>query len=87
MALSSTVFSFMFGELIAFGIAGPLMTSSGYLTGRGAFSELGARGPSLYHGIKGGVRETRNMIRKLQKKEALVDSSGCVFKDTTPEHE
>ncbi|KAI8350942.1 OPT oligopeptide transporter protein-domain-containing protein, partial [Mortierella sp. GBAus27b] len=113
MTPASTVFSFMLGELIAFGIAGPIMTSTGYLTGRSgfppppavgsaqswflwpgvgmmvftAFSELGARGPSLYHGIKGGVREIRNMIRKLQKKEALVDTSGYVSKDTTPEHE
>ncbi|KAK3817512.1 MAG: hypothetical protein J3Q66DRAFT_400855 [Benniella sp.] len=103
----------MDADLIAFGIAGPLMTSSGYLTGHGgfppppavgsaqswflwpgvgmmvftAFSELGAHGASLYHGIKGGVREIRNMIRKLQKKEALVDTSDYVSKDTTPEHE
>jgi len=113
MTPGSTVFSFTLGELIAFGIAGPLMTSSGILTGCGgfppprtvgsaqswflwpgvgmmvftAFSELGARGPSLYHGIKGGVREIRNMTRKLQKKKALVDTSGYVSKDTTPEHE
>ncbi|KAF9900590.1 hypothetical protein BX616_002552 [Lobosporangium transversale] len=37
MTPGSTVFSFLLGELIAFGIAGPLMTSAGYLTGRGGF--------------------------------------------------
>ncbi|KAF9918417.1 hypothetical protein FBU30_000214 [Linnemannia zychae] len=33
----NTVYSFLLGELIAFGIAGPLMTDSGYLTGRSGF--------------------------------------------------
>ncbi|KAG0361667.1 hypothetical protein BGZ54_009028, partial [Gamsiella multidivaricata] len=115
MTPGSTVFSFLLGELIAFGIAGPLMTDAGYLTGRAgfkqplppavgsaqswflwpgvgmmvftAFSELGVRGPALYHGIKGGVLECRNMIRKWQKKAALVNNSDYVSKDTTPEHE
>ncbi|KAI1315442.1 hypothetical protein EDD11_000775 [Mortierella claussenii] len=113
MTPGNTVYSFLLGELIAFGIGGPLMTSSGYLTGRGgfppppavgsaqswflwpgvgmmvftAFSELGARGPSLYHGIMGAVREGRNTIRKWQKKTALVDTSGYVSNDPTPAHE
>ncbi|KAF9153537.1 hypothetical protein BGX21_010265 [Mortierella sp. AD011] len=113
MTPASTVFSFMLGEIIAFGIAGPIMTSSGYLTGRTgfppppavgsaqswflwpgvgmmvftAFSELGANGPALYHGVIGGARETCNVFRKLQKKSALVDNSGYVSKDTTPERE
>ncbi|KAF9114453.1 hypothetical protein BGX27_010764 [Mortierella sp. AM989] len=113
MTPASTAFSFVLGELIAFGIAGPLMTSSGYLTGRAgfpelpaigsaqswflwpgvgmmvftAFSELGANGPALYHGIVGGVREVRNVIRKVQKKTPLVDKSGYVSKDNTPEDE
>ncbi|KAG0377664.1 hypothetical protein BGX24_005697 [Mortierella sp. AD032] len=113
MTPGNTVFSFLFGELIAFGIAGPLMTNSGYLTGaRGfpappligsaqswflwpgvgmmvftAFSELGANWKSFGHAIRIGVQEARNYIRKLQKKEALVDSSNFVSKDTTPEHE
>ncbi|KAF9430098.1 hypothetical protein BGZ76_000974 [Entomortierella beljakovae] len=113
MTPASTVFSFILGELIAYGIAGPIMTSSGYLTGsKGfpeppaiasaqswflwpgvgmmvftAFSELGANGPSLWHGIKGGVRECRNLTRKLQNKPLLVDKSGYVSKDNTPEHE
>ncbi|KAG0353893.1 hypothetical protein BGZ54_001976, partial [Gamsiella multidivaricata] len=113
MTPASTVFSFIMGELIAFGIAGPLMTSSGYLNGRigfppppivgsaqswflwpgvgmmvfTAFSELGVRGPSLYHGVMGGIREGRNVVRSWRKKAALVDASGYVSKDTTPEHE
>ncbi|KAF9987943.1 hypothetical protein BGZ65_001038, partial [Modicella reniformis] len=33
----NTVFSFLLGELIAFGIAGPLMTDAGYLSGKGGF--------------------------------------------------
>ncbi|KAF9384645.1 hypothetical protein CPB97_005489 [Podila verticillata] len=37
MTPGSTVFSFCLGELIAFGIAGPLMVDSGYLFGRGGF--------------------------------------------------
>ncbi|KAF9908043.1 hypothetical protein EC991_010287 [Linnemannia zychae] len=113
MTPGSTVFSFLFGELIAFGIAGPLMTASGYLTGPTgfpapplvgsaqswflwpgvgmmvftAFSELGANGKSLGHAIMGGIREGRNVIRKLTKKSALTDSSNYVSKDTVPEHE
>jgi OPT family oligopeptide transporter len=113
MTPGNTVFSFLLGELIAFGIAGPLMTSAGYLTGRGgfpeppligsaqswflwpgvgmmvftAFSELGANGKSLAHAFMAAVREGRNLIRKLAKKEALVDRSNYVSKDTTPVHE
>ncbi|KAF8975405.1 hypothetical protein BGZ46_009150 [Entomortierella lignicola] len=113
MTPASTVFSFMLGELIAFGVAGPIMTSSGYLTGRTgfppppavgsaqswflwpgvgmmvftAFSELGANGPTLYQGVLGGVREVRNVFRKMQKKEPVVDTSGYVSKDTTFAHE
>ncbi|KAF9080857.1 hypothetical protein BGX23_001587 [Mortierella sp. AD031] len=45
-----------------------------------AFSELGTNGRSLAHAVMGGVRE-------LSKKEASVDNSGYVSKDTTPEHE
>lgn len=37
MTPGSTVWSFLLGELIAFGIAGPLMTDSGYLGGRTGF--------------------------------------------------
>ncbi|GJJ70470.1 hypothetical protein EMPS_02819 [Entomortierella parvispora] len=44
MTPGNTVFSFCLGELIAFGIAGPLMTASGYLTGRGGFPEPPAVG-------------------------------------------
>ncbi|KAF9301085.1 hypothetical protein BGZ74_007170 [Mortierella antarctica] len=114
MTPGSTVFSFCLGELIAFGIAGPLMVDSGYLHKKGgfvypvttagtaqsfflwpgvammvvtAFAEVGAQAPALYHGVKGGVMEIRNLIRKLSKKSALVDQSGHVGKDTTPEHE
>ncbi|KAG0281813.1 hypothetical protein BGZ95_009750 [Linnemannia exigua] len=114
MTPGNTVFSFLFGELIAFGIAGPLMTNAGYLSGRlgfiptapavgsaqswflwpgvgmmvfTAFSELGANGKSFGHAIMSGVREGRNFIRKLSKKEPLVDTSNFVSKDTTPEHE
>ncbi|KAG9073122.1 hypothetical protein KI688_000909 [Linnemannia hyalina] len=113
MTPGSTVFSFLLGELIAFGIAGPLMTSAGYLTGRSgflpppvigsaqswflwpgvgmmvftAFSELGANGKSIGHAVMTAVREGRNYIRKLSKKEAIVSHSTYVSKDTTPEHE
>ncbi|KAG0227698.1 hypothetical protein BGW42_002757 [Actinomortierella wolfii] len=37
MTPGSTVFSFLLGDLIAYGIAGPLMTDSGYLVGKGGF--------------------------------------------------
>ena len=101
MTPGNTVFSFCLGELIAFGIAGPLMTEAGYLTGRTgfpkpplvgsaqswflwpgvavmvftAFSELGAQGPALAHAVMGGVLAARNSIRKLQKKEAIANTS------------
>ncbi|KAG0310188.1 hypothetical protein BGZ97_012734 [Linnemannia gamsii] len=112
MTPASTVFSFMLGELIAYGIAGPLMVDSGYLeSARGftkpnngsaqswflwpgiafmvftAFGELGVNGKSLWHGITSGVREARNLIRRLTKRSQLVDSSDFVSKDTVPAHE
>ncbi|KAF9566001.1 hypothetical protein EC968_003938 [Mortierella alpina] len=113
MTPGSTVFSFLLGELIAFGIAGPLLTQSGYLTGPTgfplppaiasaqswflwpgvgvmvftAFSELGANYKSLAFAAMTGLREVRNMIRRLTKKEQLTDTSGFVSKDPTPEHE
>ncbi|KAG0323615.1 hypothetical protein BGZ99_002670 [Dissophora globulifera] len=113
MTPASTVFSFMLGDLIAYGIAGPIMTSTGYLTGRSgfpappavasaqswflwpgvalmvftAFSELGTRGPALYHGVVGGFREGRNLIRKLRNKEPLTSNSGYASMDNTPENE
>ncbi|KAG0042278.1 hypothetical protein BGZ83_000691, partial [Gryganskiella cystojenkinii] len=37
MTPGSTVFSFMAGSIAAYGIAGPLMTDSGYLWGKGSF--------------------------------------------------
>ncbi|KAG0334990.1 hypothetical protein BG004_000187 [Podila humilis] len=113
MTPGSTVFSFLLGELIAFGIAGPLMVDSGYLAGKSgfnylppfvgsvqsfflwpgvgmmvvtAFAEVGAHGPAIYHGLKLGIMELRNGIRKLAKKEAIVDQSGFVSKDDTPTH-
>ncbi|KAF9146475.1 hypothetical protein BG015_011580 [Linnemannia schmuckeri] len=53
-----------------------------------AFSELGANWRSLYFSCQVIVREGRNIIRKLSKKEALVvDTAVHVSKDTTPEHE
>ncbi|KAF9406522.1 hypothetical protein BGZ76_006318, partial [Entomortierella beljakovae] len=113
MTPGSTVFSFFLGQLTAFGIAGPLMATSGYLSGKmgfhpppvigsaqswflwpgigmmvfSSFSELGAQGPTLWRAIRSGVHEGHNAIRKLQKKEALVDNSGHVSKDTTPPEE
>ncbi|KAF9315255.1 hypothetical protein BG003_003211 [Podila horticola] len=117
MSPGNTVFCFNLGQLIAFGIAGPLMVQSGFLfdqrstgfkywpTFAGgtaasfflwpgiammivtAFAEVGAQGPALYHGLKGGVLELRNGIRKLAKKGALVDESNFVRRDLTPEHE
>ncbi|KAG0043203.1 hypothetical protein BGZ83_011710 [Gryganskiella cystojenkinii] len=113
MTPGNTVFSFCLGELIAFGIAGPLMTDAGYLNGATgfpkppvvgsaqswflwpgvavmvftAFSELGAQGPALAHAITGGVRSARNSIRKLQKKEAIANTSDYVSKDLSPAHE
>ncbi|KAF9934535.1 hypothetical protein FBU30_001676 [Linnemannia zychae] len=111
MTPASTVFSFMLGEFIAYGIAGPLMVDSGYLEGpRGftkpnngsaqswflwpgialmvftAFGELGVNGKSLWHGITSGVREGRNLIRRLTKRAQLSDSSNYVSKDTVPAH-
>ncbi|KAF9350387.1 hypothetical protein BGX26_011422 [Mortierella sp. AD094] len=111
MTPGNTVFSLLAGQLIAFGIAGPIMTSNGYLVGLlgfntpgyagsaqswflwpgiglmvcSSFAELGAQGPTLYRGIKDGVFEIRNMIRRVQKKEAL--NSGVVSNDPTPKHE
>ncbi|KAG0251796.1 hypothetical protein BG011_007369 [Mortierella polycephala] len=38
MTPGNTVYSFLLGELIAFGIAGPLMTDAGILSGRGGFN-------------------------------------------------
>ncbi|KAG0088414.1 hypothetical protein BGZ92_006217 [Podila epicladia] len=116
MSPGNTVVCFNLGQLIAYGIAGPLMVQSGFLfnlsaTGFNyyptfagtavsfflwpgiammivtAFAEVGAQGPALYHGLKGGVMEIRNGIRKLTKKPALVSDSTYVGKDTTPEHE
>ncbi|KAF8930577.1 OPT oligopeptide transporter protein-domain-containing protein [Dissophora ornata] len=113
MMPGSTVFSLLLGELIAFGIAGPLMTASGYLTGRtgfpplpaigsaqswflwpgialmvfSAFSELGVRGPAMYHGFMGGIREGGNLLRKWQKMEDTEETSSHDSKDSTPEHE
>ncbi|KAG0206002.1 hypothetical protein BGX28_002504 [Mortierella sp. GBA30] len=113
MTPGNTVFSFLLGELIAFGIAGPLMTSAGYLTGMGgfplppavgsaqswflwpgvgvmvftAFSELGANYKSLVYAAVSGVRELRNLVRRLTKKEQLESTSNHVSKDPTPEHE
>ncbi|KAF9404745.1 hypothetical protein BGZ94_003973 [Podila epigama] len=114
MTPGSTVFSFLLGELIAFGIAGPLMVQSGYLSGKSgfepeapsvatatsfflwpgiammvvtAFAEVGAQGPALYNGVKLGVQELRNSVRKLFKKQAIVSQSNYVSKDTTPAHE
>ncbi|KAF9943361.1 hypothetical protein BGZ67_000041 [Mortierella alpina] len=113
MTPGNTVFSFLLGELIAFGIAGPLLTQSGYLTGPTgfpmppaiasaqswflwpgvgvmvftAFSELGANYKSLAFAAMTGLREVRNMIRRISKKEQLTDTSGFVSKDPTPEHE
>ncbi|KAK5817053.1 OPT oligopeptide transporter protein-domain-containing protein [Linnemannia elongata] len=112
MTPASTVFSFMLGEFIAYGVAGPLMVDSGYLEGpRGftkpnngsaqswflwpgialmvftAFGELGVNGKSLWHGVTSGVREARNLIRRLTKRTQLVDSSQYVSKDTVPAHE
>lgn len=53
-----------------------------------AFSELGVNWRSLYFSLQVVVREGRNVIRKLSKKEALVvETGGQVSKDTTPEHE
>ncbi|KAG0092055.1 hypothetical protein BGZ93_005714 [Podila epicladia] len=53
-----------------------------------AFSELGANWRSLYFSLQVVVREGRNIIRKLSKKEALaVATNAPVSKDTTPEHE
>ncbi|KAK3817513.1 MAG: OPT oligopeptide transporter protein-domain-containing protein [Benniella sp.] len=48
MTPGSTVFSFILGELIAFGIAGPLMATNGYLTGKGGFSKLGPSAQSWF---------------------------------------
>ncbi|KAF9951076.1 hypothetical protein BGZ70_001129 [Mortierella alpina] len=113
MTPGNTVFSFLLGELIAFGIAGPLLTQSGYLTGPTgfpmppaiasaqswflwpgvgvmvftAFSELGANYKSLAFAAMTGLREVRNMIRRITKREQLTDTSGFVSKDPTPEHE
>ncbi|KAF9384644.1 hypothetical protein CPB97_005488 [Podila verticillata] len=116
MSPGNTVFCFNLGQLIAFGIAGPLMVDSGFLfdqrsTGftyfppsKGtaasfflwpgiammvvtAFAEVGAQGPAMYHGLKTGIMEIRNSIRKLIKKAALANESGFVRKDLTPEHE
>ncbi|KAF9175366.1 hypothetical protein BGX20_006251 [Mortierella sp. AD010] len=111
MTPGSTVWSFMLGEFIAYGLAGPLMVDSGYLEGaRGftrprngsaqswflwpgialmvftAFGELGVNGKSLWHGVTSGVREARNLIRRLTKREALASSSDYVSKDPVPAH-
>lgn len=111
MTPASTVWSFMLGEFIAYGVAGPLMVQNGYLSdakgftkpGNGsaqawflwpgialmvftAFGELGVNGKSLWHGIMSGVREVRNIIRRLTKRGQLVDDSNYVSKDTVPAH-
>ncbi|KAF9379032.1 hypothetical protein CPB97_009204 [Podila verticillata] len=111
MTPASTVWSFMLGEFIAYGLAGPLMVQSGYLQGPRrftlggngsaqswflwpgialmvftAFGELGANGKSLWHGVTSGVREGRNLIRRLTKRGQLVDESNYVSKDTVPPH-
>ncbi|KAG0030735.1 hypothetical protein BGZ82_007304 [Podila clonocystis] len=53
-----------------------------------AFTELGINWRSLYFSLKVVVREGRNIIRKLSKKEPLAVETGAqVSKDTTPEHE
>ncbi|KAF9574064.1 hypothetical protein EC968_007456 [Mortierella alpina] len=52
-----------------------------------AFSELGANWRSLYFSLQVVGREGRNIIRKIQKKEALASTTTAVSKDTTPEHE
>lgn len=110
MTPGSTVFSFLLGELIAFGIAGPIMTTNGYLTGMTgfavkpsaqswflwpgiammvvtAFAELGVHYKSLAFGFATAFRELRNVIRKWQKKSAIVVDSEHVSKDPTPAHE
>ncbi|KAG0006014.1 hypothetical protein BGZ80_008579 [Entomortierella chlamydospora] len=113
MTPGSTVASFILGQIAAFGIAGPLMTSSGYLTGKSgyplppaigsaqswflwpgvammvvcSFSELGAQAPGIYRGLRRGVFEARNKIRKLQKKEPLENNSRHVSNDPTPQNE
>ncbi|KAI8356431.1 OPT oligopeptide transporter protein-domain-containing protein [Mortierella sp. GBAus27b] len=111
MTPASTVWSFMLGEFIAYGLAGPLMVDSGYLEGaRGftrpnngsaqswflwpgialmvftAFGELGVNGRSLWNGIVNGVREGRNLIRRLTKRAELNDGSNYVSKDPVPPH-
>ncbi|KAF9165510.1 hypothetical protein BGX21_000612 [Mortierella sp. AD011] len=111
MTPGNTIFSLLAGQLIAFGITGPLLVSSGYLKGPlgfppppaigsaqswflwpgiglmvcSSFAELGAQGPTLYRGIKDGIFEIRNLIRKFQKKEEL--NSGVVTNDPTPKDE
>ncbi|GJJ76309.1 hypothetical protein EMPS_08668 [Entomortierella parvispora] len=112
MTPASTVWSFMLGEFIAYGLAGPLMVGSGYLLGPRrfdlggngsaqswflwpgialmvftAFGELGVNGKSLWHGVTSGVREGRNLIRRITKRKQLVDNSEYVSKDPVPAHE
>ncbi|KAG0295439.1 hypothetical protein BGZ96_011715 [Linnemannia gamsii] len=112
MTPASTVFSFMLGEFIAYGVAGPLMVDSGYLMAAHgftkpnngsaqswflwpgialmvftAFGELGVNGKSLWHGVTSGVREARNLVRRITKRSQLADSSEYVSKDTVPPHE
>ncbi|KAG0039326.1 hypothetical protein BGZ82_008774 [Podila clonocystis] len=111
MTPASTVWSFLLGEFIAYGLVGPLMVQSGYLEGPRkftlpgngsaqswflwpgialmvftAFGELGVNGKSLWHGVKSGVREGRNIIRRLTNRGQLVDDSNYVSKDTVPPH-
>ncbi|KAG0345693.1 hypothetical protein BG004_003288 [Podila humilis] len=111
MTPASTVWSFMLGEFIAYGLAGPLMVQSGYLEGPRsfilpgngsaqswflwpgialmvctAFGELGVNGKALWHGIKSGVLEIRNIVRRLTRRNQLADSSNYVSKDPVPPH-
>ncbi|KAG0208267.1 hypothetical protein BGX33_006367 [Mortierella sp. NVP41] len=111
MTPASTVWSFMLGEFLAYGLAGPLMVDSGYLEGARrfdrpnngsaqswflwpgialmvftAFGELGVNGKSLWHGVTSGVREGRNLIRRLTKRSQLTDQSQYINKDPVPPH-
>lgn len=52
-----------------------------------SFSELGANWRSLWFSLQVVVRESRNIIRKLTKKETRNAEVVHVSKDTTPEHE
>ncbi|KAG0370115.1 hypothetical protein BGZ54_007643 [Gamsiella multidivaricata] len=85
MTPGSTVWSFMLGEFIAYGLAGPLMVDSGYLEGPRGFTKPRngtAQSWFLWPGIALMVFTAFGELGRAE----LVDQSGFVSKDPVPPH-